>query len=327
MRYVKVGDFEASAIGLGGWQFGGKEWGWDSEHRAEDHKIIQRAVELGINFIDTAEGYSKGESEAIIGEALADRDKTGLYIATKLMPIMPTPGRIVRAAKASRDRLQVETMDNYQIHWPNPVIPLGTQMNGMRQVRDTGIARDIGVSNFSLSMWQKAERLLGGPVISNQVQYNLLRRGAEKLLPWAKEQGRVVIAYSPLAQGMLTGKYHSGNAPGGCRKMNTAFTSGAIEGAQPLLTALKEIAKRHDATPSQIALAWLIHHPNVIAIPGARNVSQLEQNVAAGDIELGEEEFQRLNEISGAIPKGGVMAVPQMVGRLLSRRPAATVAS
>jgi aryl-alcohol dehydrogenase-like predicted oxidoreductase len=103
MRKVKIGDFEASAIGLGGWQFGGKEWGWDDAHRTEDHRIIRRAVELGINFIDTAEGYSKGESETIIGEALEGQPRDQLFVATKLMPIMPTPGRIVRAADADAD--------------------------------------------------------------------------------------------------------------------------------------------------------------------------------------------------------------------------------
>jgi aryl-alcohol dehydrogenase-like predicted oxidoreductase len=326
MRKVKIGDFEASAIGLGGWQFGGKEWGWDDAHRTEDHRIIRRAVELGINFIDTAEGYSKGESETIIGEALEGQPRDQLFVATKLMPIMPTPGRIVRAADASRKRLCDETMDLYQIHWPNPVVPIGTQMKGMKQVRAKGMAAHIGVSNFGLSLWQKAERHLGEPVVSNQVQYNLLRRGAEKLLPWAQANGRVVIAYSPLAQGMLSGKYTAKNAPGGCRKMNTAFTSAGIAAAQPLLTALAEIAKRHDATSAQIALAWVIHHPNVIAIPGARTVEQLEQNVAAGEITLNEDEFARLNDLS-ASASGGLRSVPQFVGRLLSRRPAASVSA
>ncbi|HRX84978.1 MAG TPA: aldo/keto reductase [Phycisphaerae bacterium] len=322
MRTVRIGDFEASAIGLGGWQFGGKEWGWDSTHRAEDHQIIHRAIELGVNFIDTAEGYSKGESEAIIGEALeGHRDK--VFIATKLMPIMPTPARIVRAAEASRQRLRVDKIDLYQIHWPNPVIPIGTQMKGMQQVRDRGIAEHLGVSNFGLAAWQKAERALGGPVISNQVQYNLLRRGAEKTLPWAQANKRVVIAYSPLAQGMLTGKYSADNAPGGCRKMNAAFTRAGIEAAQPLIAALREIAKVHDATPAQIALAWVIHHPGVIAIPGARNVAQLEQNVAAGQIQLSEEDFERLNALSAAAGKSGLKAVPQFVGRMFTRRPAA----
>ncbi len=322
MRTVRIGDFEASAIGLGGWQFGGKEWGWDSAHRAEDHKIIHRAIELGVNFIDTAEGYSKGESEAIIGEALEGRHE-GVFVATKLMPIMPTPARIVRAADASRKRLRMERMDLYQIHWPNPVVPIGTQMKGMQQVRERGMAQHLGVSNFGLALWQKAERHLGSPVVSNQVQYNLLRRGAEKLLPWAQANKRIVIAYSPLAQGMLSGKYSADNAPGGCRKMNTAFTRAGIEAAQPLIAALREIAKAHSATPAQIALAWVIHHPNVIAIPGARNVAQLEQNVAAAQISLSESEFERLNATSAAAGKSGLKAVPQFVGRMFTRRPAA----
>jgi len=327
MRTVRIGDFEASAIGLGGWQFGGKEWGWDPAHRAEDHQIIRRALELGVNFIDTAEGYSKGESEAIIGEALEGVPAGKVFVGTKLMPIMPTPARIVRAADASRKRLRTACMDLYQIHWPNPVVPIATQMKGMRQVRDSGMARRLGVSNFSLSLWQKAERSLGGPVVSNQVQYNLLRRGAEKLLPWAQANQRVVIAYSPLAQGMLSGKYSADNAPGGCRKMNSAFTRAGIEAAQPLIAALREIAKAHGATPSQIALAWVIHHPNVIAIPGARNVAQLEQNVSAGEIRLSEDEFERLNAASATAGKTGLKSVPQFVGRMFTRRPAAAAST
>jgi aryl-alcohol dehydrogenase-like predicted oxidoreductase len=200
---------------------------------------------------------------------------------------------------------------------------MGTQMKGMRQVRDRGMATHLGVSNFSLNAWQKSERLLGGPVVSNEVQYNLLRRGAEKLLPWAQANHRVVIAYSPLAQGMLSGKYSADNVPGGCRKMNAAFTCAGMEAAQPLIAALRDIAPKHDATPSQIALAWVIHHPNVIAIPGARTVNQLEQNVAAGDIQLTEDEFERLNELSAKAGKGGPKTIPQFVGRLFTRRPAA----
>ncbi|MCP4594732.1 MAG: aldo/keto reductase [bacterium] len=318
MRHVQIGEDKASVIGLGTWQFGAKEWDWDPAQRDDAIRIVHRALELGINVIDTAEAYSKGESESIIGEALVERREQA-FLASKLLPLMPLPGRIVKAATASLKRMGTDHMELYQIHWPNPVVPLGVQMKGMRAVHAAGQAKYLGVSNFTLGMWKRAERALGGPVMTNQVQYNMLRRKAECLLPWAQQNGRVVIAYSPLAQGMLSGKYAAGNAPGGVRKINLFFTKSNMEAAKPVLTALKEISAKHDATSAQIALAWLVHHPNVIAIPGARSVAQLEQNAAAGDIELAEDEFVRLTEAADAFQraKAGIGVVPQLVGRLV----------
>ena len=136
-------------------------------------------------------------------------------------------------------------------------------------------------------------------------------------MPWAQDNGRVLIAYSPLAQGMLSGKYTADNAPGGVRKINVFFTRSNIEAARPLLTALREIAEKHHATCAQIALAWLVHHPNVIAIPGARNVAQVEENAAAGDLRLSEDELIRLGETSGTFHQAGLKTVPQLLGRLV----------
>lgn len=318
MRYLHIGEDRASVIGLGTWQFGAREWGWEPQQRSEAVRIVHRAIELGINLIDTAEAYTRGESESIIGEALEGmRDRA--FVASKVLPIMPTPKRIRKAAAASLERLRTARMDLYQIHWPNPLVPLGVQMRGMRTVRDAGQTKHVGVSNFGLGRWQQAERKLGGPVMTNQVKYNLVQRKAEKLLPWAQQNGRVVIAYSPLAQGVLSGKYAAGHAPGGIRKINLLFTRSNLEALQPLLDALQEIAQKHRATCAQIALAWLVHHPNVIAIPGARNVTQLEENAAAGAIELSSDEFARLTGASDAFQnvKAGVGALPQVVGRLV----------
>jgi aryl-alcohol dehydrogenase-like predicted oxidoreductase len=319
MRYTKFGETQASVVGLGTWQYGAKEWGWDQEKHDEAVRIIRRALELGINVIDTAEAYAKGESERIIGEALEGiRDRA--FLATKLLPVLPLPKKIERAATASLERLGTHQVDLYQIHWPNPIVPMSAQMRGMRAVMDKGQSRYVGVSNFTLRMWQKAERALGRPVMSNQVQYHLLRRKADALLPWCREQGRVVIAYSPLAQGALTGKYGPDNPPkGDVRKMNPLFTRANLQNARPLLEAMREIAEAHDATCGQIALAWLIHDPNIIAIPGAKSVEQLEQNAAAADIELSEDEYRRLTEASDHFHKAGLRNVPQLIGRLLGR--------
>ncbi len=315
MRYIEIGGDRVSVVGLGTWQFGAKEWGWKPEQRDEAVRIVHRAMDLGINLIDTAEAYARGDSEAIIGEAVDSR-RNDVFLASKMLPIMPLPKRIRRAAAASLQRLRTDHMDLYQIHWPNPAIPLKTQMKGMRAVRDAGQAKHIGVSNFTLNMWQKAEAALGGPVMTNQVNYSLLRRKPDRLLPWATANGRIVIAYSPLAQGMLSGKYDTANAPADVRKLNTLFTRANIEAARPVLVALSEIARAHGATSAQIALAWLLHHPNVVVIPGAKNVSQLEQNAAAADIRLTDDEYERLTEAADGFHKVGFRAAPQFVGRL-----------
>jgi len=317
MRYTNIGQDRASVIGLGAWQFGATEWGWQDSHRDEAIRIIHRALELGINVIDTAEAYAKGKSESIIGQALSGmREKA--FLATKLLPLFPTPSRIRRAAKNSLMRLRTEQVDLYQIHWPNPVIPLSVQMRGIRAVQDAGWTTHVGVSNFSLAMWQKAEKCLGRPVMTNQVKYSLLRRKPDALLPWCAQMGRVVIAYSPLAQGLLTGKYGPDNPPRrDVRRMNTLYTRANLEAARPLLDALREIARKHGATCGQIALAWLIRRPNVIAIPGAKDVRQLEQNAAAADIELTEDDDARLTETSDRFHAAGLRGVPQFIGRLV----------
>jgi aryl-alcohol dehydrogenase-like predicted oxidoreductase len=209
----------------------------------------------------------------------------------------------------------VETIDLYQVHWPNPVVPLSQAMNGMRALQTRRVIRHVGVSNFGLARWKDAERLLGGPVLSNQVLYNLVQRKPEReLLPWAKANDRIVIAYSPLAQGLLSGRYDENNRPGGVRATNALFLPENLVKARPVITALREIADRHGATPSQVALAWVLRRPNVVAIPGASSVSQLESNAAAADLELTDDEDHRLTAASdGFVPRTGVAAAPDLL--------------
>lgn len=316
MRYVEIGGDRVSAIGLGAWQFGAKEWDWQPSLRDQAIRIIHRAIELGVNLIDTAELYGRGESESIVGEAIDGR-RDDVFLASKVFPSLPLPKRIQRAAAASLERLRTDRMDLYQIHFPNPVIPLGVQMKGMRAVRDAGQTKHIGVSNFTLRRWRKAEAALGAPVMTNQVSYSLLRRKPDCLLPWASANKRVVIAYSPLAQGLLSGKYGAQNAPGDVRSFNMLFTRTNMEAARPVLTAVHEVAKAHGATSAQIALAWLLHHPQIVAIPGARTLSQMEENAAAADIRLSEDQYQRLTAAADGFHRAGLRAAPQLVGRVL----------
>jgi aryl-alcohol dehydrogenase-like predicted oxidoreductase len=160
-------------------------------------------------------------------------------------------------------------------------------MPGMRDLLDSGDIGAAGVSNYSLERWQKADAALGRPVISNQVHFSLaFPRALKDMVPFAEREKRFVIAYQPLEQGLLGGKYGLDNRPGGVRAINPLFGTENLRRAEPLLQTLRDVAKDVDAKPAQVALAWLISLPGVVAIPGASSVEQLEFNVAAADIEL-----------------------------------------
>jgi aryl-alcohol dehydrogenase-like predicted oxidoreductase len=322
MRYVEVAGERVSAIGLGTWQFGSKEWGYGAHYAEHDSvDIVHRALDLGINLIDTAEMYGYGRSERIVGRAIAQR-RAEVFLASKVLPVMPLRGVITRRAVGSARRLGVAQIDLYQIHWPNPAIPLTEQMAGMRALQRTGVIRQIGVSNYSLERWKQAEGALGGPVFSNQVRFNLVdRRPLEGMTEWAEANDRVVIAYSPLAQGLLSARYDAEHRPTAMRASRVAFLPENLDRARVLLDAMREVAGHYDATPAQVALAWLISHPNVVAIPGASTVAQLQRNAEAADLELTVEDGHRLVEAAEAYhPLSGVESVPSLV-RAWAARP------
>jgi len=309
-----------SAIGLGCWQFGSMEWGYGKEYLEKDAiDIVHRALDLGVTLVDTAEIYGFGKSEHAVGRALEGRRQEA-FIATKVFPVLPIAPIVEQRGRASAKRLGVDSIDLYQIHQPNPLVPISNQMAGMRRLQEAGVVKHVGVSNFSLAKWRAAEAAHGSPVISNQVQYSLAVRGPDRsgLTQHAADNDRVIIAYSPLAQGFLAAKYDATNAPGGVRAANSLFLPENLERGHELITALREVAKAHDATPAQIALAWVIKRKNVVAIPGASSVSQLEKNAAAADIELTEEQDARLTTASDNFnPISGVKALPKIVRKRL----------
>ena len=298
-------------IGLGTWQFGSREWRYGERYAGrEAAAIVRRALDLGVNVIDTAEIYGFGRSERIVGAAIAGR-RDEAFLATKLYPVLPVPLVVRRRARASARRLGVERLDLYQLHAPNPVVPMGVAMRGFAAARRHGLVERVGVSNCTLREWRAAETALGGPVFSNQVRYSLAVRTREgELLPWARAAGRLVIAYSPLAQGLLGGGYDAHRIPADVRRRNPLFLPANLERARDLLDALDEVARRHGAAPAQVALAWLVRRPNVVAIPGARTVAQLEANAAAADLALSDDDDRRLTEASDRFrPVGGKGAV------------------
>jgi aryl-alcohol dehydrogenase-like predicted oxidoreductase len=314
VKFVEAGGARLSAIGLGTWQFGSSEWGYGGAYaRGEAGAIVRRALDLGVNLIDTAEIYGLGRSERIVGEAIrgyanVDAPSGGhgpppprragrIFLATKLFPV-GLPFQVAGRARRSARRLGVDHIDLYQLHWPSPFFPPRSTMPRMKRLVDEGLVSHVGVSNHSLQGWQAAEAALGGPVLSNQVLFNLVNRAPERdVLPWAQREGRVVMAYSPLAQGLLSGKYQQ-SPPRNFRRLRGTFSEESRQRAQPLIEALGEIGSKHSATNAQVALAWLIRKPNVVVIPGASSVRQLEENVAAADIELSDEEDARLSALS-----------------------------
>ena len=317
MRYLDIGtDPEISKIGLGTWQFGAREWGYGADYARQARAIVARALDLGVTLFDTAEMYGFGRSERILGAALGERPEAPVFLATKLFPVLPLAPVVEQRAVASASRLGTRRIGLYQVHWPNPVVSDTTIMRGMSTLQRVGLVGEVGVSNYPLSRWQAAERALGGRVLSNQVRYSLVDRAPEKdLLPFAAGAGRVIIAYSPLAQGLLSGRYDRANRPTNrVRAGNSLFLPENLDRAANLIAVLREVADAHQATPAQIALAWVIRHPAVTAIPGASSVEQLERNVAAAEIELPDDEYAALSAAADQFqPLSGRAAVPAMV--------------
>ena len=323
MQYLGIDTAtKISKIGLGAWQFGSREWGYGDPYAAQEARsIVRRAVELGVTLFDTAEIYGFGRSERILGEALGE-DRGSVFVATKIFPLLPVAPVVEQRAVASAARLGVRRIDLYQVHQPNPVVRDGTIMRGMRALQRVGLVGEAGVSNYSLKRWRAAEAALGRRVLSNQVSYSLVDRAPERdLVPFAGDGRHVVIAYSPLGQGLLSGRYDRDHRPTNqIRAANPLFLPANLERAAGLLATLREVADAHDASPAQVALAWVIRHPGVAAIPGASSVRQLESNVAAAEIDLSDSEDQALRDASDRFrPVTGAAALPQMLRARIGR--------
>jgi aryl-alcohol dehydrogenase-like predicted oxidoreductase len=298
-----------SKIGLGTWQFGSAEWGYgESYAEREARAIVRRALDLGITLFDTAEIYSSGRSERILGQALG-AGRPAAFVGTKMFPLFPTAAAVRHRARASARRLDVACIDLYQSHFPNPLVSDQVIMRGMRSLQDAGRIGEVGVSNYPVARWRAAEDALGGRILTNQVAYSLLDRAPERsLLPFAADRGRVVIAFSPLGHGLLSGRYHDGSRPlNQVRAGHPLFSPDSLDRTRDLIATLRAVAAGHRATPAQVALAWVIRHPAVAAIPGASSVAQVESNAAAADLTLADDEYDALSAASAA---AGATAAP-----------------
>ncbi|PUA32684.1 MAG: hypothetical protein B9J98_03670 [Candidatus Terraquivivens tikiterensis] len=322
MEYVELGKsgFKVSVIGLGTWQIGTRLWGWGKDYNEPDAvATVRRAIELGINLIDTAEVYGGGRSEEVVGRAVADR-RDEVFLATKVWISNLSYERVIKSAERSLRRLGVDAIDLYQVHWPNPLVPIEQTMRAMERLVKEGKVRCIGVSNFSVEQLKRAQEALSSEeIVSNQVEYNLLNRKIERdLLPYARKEKITIIAYSPLAKGILTGKYAPGNVPRDLlRRVDVLFSSENLKRAGKLLEVLRNIAERRGKRIPQVALNWLIREPTVIAIPGAKRPEQVETNAGAAGWRLTDEEIMEIDHASSSFKPERVRSYASLLLRLL----------
>lgn len=293
----------AIEMGIGTWQWGDRiVWNYDSSHNKDFIRAAFNAsLEQGIRLFDTAEIYGNGQSERILGQLLKETNLPVL-VATKFMPF---PWRLerkslLRALKHSLNRLGLESVDLYQMHWPFPIVSIERWMSAMAEAVQQGLARTVGVSNYNYAQMMRAFSALERrniPLASNQVEYSLLNREIEKngLLKRCQEIGIRVIAYSPLAMGLLTGKYGPENPPPGLRGRKYASQ---LKRLKPLLNLMTEIGREHESKScAQVALNWCICK-GTLPIPGAKNAEQALINAGALGWRLTEEEVARLDHAS-----------------------------
>ncbi len=296
---------EVSPLGAGAWAWGDRLiWGYGESHDDDDLADAYGSIRAsGVNFLDTAEVYGNGRSEELVGQFTAgDED---VVVATKFFPY---PWRLfqtqlTRALRGSLERLKTRAVDLYQIHWPWPPRAPEAWVEALAEAVESRWTRAVGVSNFSAAQVRSAHRRLaerGIPLASNQIRYSLLDRQPETdgVLDACRELGVTVIAYSPLAMGLLTGKYSQERRPKG---MNRYRTNGHnLERAERLLPLMKEIGEGHGGrTPAQVALNWLMCK-EAVPIPGAKNARQAKDNAGALGWRLTEAEVAALDQASAA---------------------------
>lgn len=296
-------------LGIGTWAWGDKLfWNYGKDYDAAQlREAFHAAVDAGITLFDTAEIYGLGESEKLLGQFMKERSQP-VQIATKYFPL---PWRfngdaVADALTASLKRLQLSSVALYQVHMPFDFFMSKKElMNALANEVEQGRIQAIGVSNYTAEQMRYAHGVLaarGIPLAVNQMPYSLLGRHIETngILAAARELGVTILAYSPLAQGLLTGKYAPENnvRPSGARRLNPQFSQEGLEKIQPIVALLREIGQKYDRTPAQVSLNWLIAQGNVIPIPGAKNAEQSRQNAGALGWSLTPDEVEAIDQIT-----------------------------
>ena len=301
LRNLGSSDIKISPIIMGTWQAGRDMWADIDD--AETTRAIQAAVDAGVNTIDTAAVYGKGHSERVVGKAVGER-RPQVVIATKVFANELQYDQVIAACERSLANLQTDYIDLYQIHWPSgsfgsPVVPIEETMRALNALNEQGKIRAIGVSNFSHI--QLEEAMAFGDIVSLQPPYSLLWRHVEAdAMPVCAAKGLSILAYSPMAQGILTGKFGPDHQfkRGDHRRANRLFQEPVFPRVQDALAALQPIADRHTITLGQLALAWVIAQPGACAIAGARNAAQALENAQAGTVSLTPEDLAEMDRIS-----------------------------
>ncbi len=323
MEHRKLGksDLQLPVVTFGAWAIGGLFWGGADDQDAV--RAIETAIDSGIDAIDTAPAYGQGHSERLVGKAVAGKrdrvkiltkcglrwdDESGEFFFT----LENTPGgkpvtfyknvkkeSILYECEQSLKRLSIDTIDLYQVHWPSSSAPAEETMEALTELKKQGKIREFAVSNYSPT--QLLEALRHGAIVSDQVKYNLLERDIEEtVLPFCREHNLGVICYSPMAMGLLTGKVTEDRkfADSDVRSSDVLFSKENRRKVQKALTELEPVLRSHDATPAQLAVAWVIAQPGVTtALVGARNAKQVAENAKAAELKLSTTEVSKIRKI------------------------------
>ncbi len=307
MKYRRLGNSElyVSVVGLGTWVMGGVWWAEPDDEQSI--AAIRASIDGGINLIDTAPAYGYGRAERLVGRAIKGlRDK--VIIATKCGLSWDEKGNITNNLKResllreiddSLGRLEVDVIDLYQVHWPDPNTPIQETFETLEEIRQSGKIRYIGVSNFSVEQMEEARKFT--EIVSDQPPYSLFQREIEKeILPYCRANNIGILAYSPMERGILTGKFHLDGVipPDDLRRGHPTLSPKQFEPTRRCLSKLRELAEEKNTTLGALAVAWVIHQEGVTsALCGARNVRQALENLKAGEVELTAEDLQHIDEI------------------------------
>jgi aryl-alcohol dehydrogenase-like predicted oxidoreductase len=320
-RQLGNSDMHLTAIGFGAWAIGGGNWefSWGPQDDNESIRAIQHALDLGINWIDTAAVYGLGHSEEVVGRAIKGRASKP-FVFTKCSMVWHKkflrPGQSISQSlkrdsiraeiEASLRRLQVDAIDLYQVHWPKPDEDIEEGWETLARLKEEGKTRYIGVSNFSVAQMQRAAKI--APITSLQPPYSILRPDIEtEILPYCGQHNIGVISYSPMVSGLLTGAMTKERAAhfaaDDFRRNNHRFQEPELSRNLKLADLLREIGNTHGRTPGEVAIAWVLRQPAVTAaIVGSRSAKQVDGTIGAATFRLQPEEVARIEEFLAANP-------------------------
>jgi myo-inositol catabolism protein IolS len=313
MRYHKLGktDIDASVVAMGCWALAGDAT-WGPQAESDSLAVVGAALDAGVNLFDTAEGYGAGKSERVLGKALVGRRHEAV-IATKASRAHLSGDEIRRACERSLQRLQIDTIDLYQIHWPSRTVPLDETLSALEKLREQGKVRAIGVCNFGVQDLSDLLRI--GWVETNQLPYSLLWRAIEyEIQPKCIEEGMGILCYSPLIQGLLTGKFPSPDEVPEGRARTRLFSGdrpdarhggiGCEAEAFAAIEDIRRISEELGEPMAKVAVAWLLHQPGVTSvIAGARKPDHIKQTAQAADLELSPEVIGQLTETTDEVKR------------------------